>query len=342
MSLGTYDTHSLIKVVETIRAPSTYWLDLCFPQVQTFDTEFIDFDVLNTTRKLAPFVAPNVQGKPMSANGYTTKRFKPAYVKPKHIVDPNRVIKRMAGEAFTGSMSPAQRRNAVIADILREHKEMHIRRQEWMACQAIVNGAVTISGEDYPEVTVSFGRDNDNSVTLLTTDQWDDYTNSDPIADLQTWRLQVQAKSARTVNRVTMGIDAYSMFKDHPKVKDLLDTNYRGSADVVNRSVLGDEPAQFAGRVGNLEIWVYNDVYEADNGTVTPFMDSRRVVLTSPGIEGIRCFGAILDAKAGYQAIEMFAKNWYSEDPSVEYLMTQSAPLMVPSRPNASLSALVL
>jgi len=342
MSIGTYDTHSLIKVVETIRNPTTYWLDLCFPQVQNFDTEFIDFDVLTTGRKLAPFVAPNVQGKPMSASGYTTKRFKPAYVKPKHVVDPSRVIKRRAGEALAGSLSPMQRRDAVIADILREHKEMHVRRQEWMACQAIVNGSVVISGEDYPEVTVSFGRHADNSVTLLTTDQWDDYTNSDPIADLQTWALQVQAKSARTVNRVTMGIDAYAVFKDHPKVKDLLDTTYRGSVDSVNRSVLSDEPAQYAGRVGNLEIWVYNDVYEDDAGTVTPFMDSRRVVLTSPGIEGIRCFGAILDAKAGYQPLELFPKNWYSEDPSVEYLMTQSAPLMVPSRPDASLSALVL
>ena len=56
----------------------------------------------------------------------------------------------------------------------------------------------------------------------------------------------------------------------------------------------------------------------------------------SSAVEGVRCFGAVLDKSAGYQAVDYFPKMWEEEDPSVEYLMTQGAPLMVPSDPNAT------
>jgi len=55
-------------------------------------------------------------------------------------------------------------------------------------------------------------------------------------------------------------------------------------------------------------------------------------------MDGVRCFGAIRDKKAGYQALEFFMKNWEIEDPSHEYIMSQSAPLMVPKEPNATYS----
>ena len=53
-------------------------------------------------------------------------------------------------------------------------------------------------------------------------------------------------------------------------------------------------------------------------------------------IGGVRGFGAIRDKRAGLQALEVFSKMWEEEDPSVEYLMSQSAPLMVPRNPNAT------
>ena len=51
-------------------------------------------------------------------------------------------------------------------------------------------------------------------------------------------------------------------------------------------------------------------------------------------INGISCYGAIMDRRAQLQALSMFPKVWDEEDPSVTYSMTQSAPLMVPLRPN--------
>jgi hypothetical protein len=60
------------------------------------------------------------------------------------------------------------------------------------------------------------------------------------------------------------------------------------------------------------------------------------VVGVAPGTDGVRCFGAIMDIQANMQANDMFPKQWDENDPSVSYTMTQSAPLMVPLRPNTT------
>jgi hypothetical protein len=65
------------------------------------------------------------------------------------------------------------------------------------------------------------------------------------------------------------------------------------------------------------------------------------VLVGSTGIDGVRHFGAIRDLKAGIQARQYFVKSWEEEDPSRRFLLMQSAPLLVPYRPNAVLSATV-
>ena len=62
----------------------------------------------------------------------------------------------------------------------------------------------------------------------------------------------------------------------------------------------------------------------------------------SPAVDGVRAFGAIMDRKAGWRATPFFPKMFEQEDPSAVYLMTQSAPLMIATRPNATLKAKVL
>ena len=59
------------------------------------------------------------------------------------------------------------------------------------------------------------------------------------------------------------------------------------------------------------------------------------------GLEGTRCYGAIHDEKANWTAHRYFTKSWVEEDPSVRWLLLQSAPLVVPYRPNASFCATI-
>lgn len=335
MPYTTYTTHDLLQMVRTIRNPSSFWLDTYFKSQINFTDRYIDFDVVDETKRLAPFVAPTVQGRVISQEGFATKRFAPAYVKPKGVVDPSRLVERTAGEPYTGSLTPAQRRDVVVADMVRKYKNMIFRRWEWMASQAALYGQVTVAGEDYPTVTVSFGRDAGQTDVLTGTDAWDDPASS-PLEDIERMVNQTHQLSGYATRGVIMGTEAWAAFIKHDDVKELLETR-RGSTSTAETGPGGGEVIELKGTFGKHNVWVYNDIYEDDTGTSQPFMDPRDVFAASAeGFQGVRCFGAILDKRAGYQALDIFTKMWEQEDPSVEYLLMQSAPLMVPKNPNAS------
>lgn len=341
MAFEIVETHDLIGVVETLVQPSSYWLDLCFPREHRSESEYIDFDLVDTTRRLAPFVAPNVQGQPMVQQGAYLRKFKPAYVKPKDAVDPNRLFQRKAGEALGGTMTPKQREDAIIADILLAHANGIRRRWEWMAARAIIDGSVTVAGDNYPTVTVAFGRAAGNTKVLLTTTRWSESTST-PLLDLENWGTEMHETSGFVPTRATMGLAAWRAFYMHAEVKEMLETR-RGSTNGLETGPGNGSPFQYRGTLGSsgLEIWTYNDKYEDNNGALVAFMSTNDVVLTSPAVQGVRAFGAIMDRKAGWAPLPIFPKMWEQEDPSGLFLMTQSAPLMIPMRPDASMKITV-
>lgn len=349
MSYTPYSTHEMLGVIRKVPAPSNFWLNLLFRQQVNFQSQFIDFDQIDKGRRLAPFVAPTVQGKPMKSEGYNTRRFAPAYVKPKHVVDPERLITRRAGEPYTGGQSLAARRDAIVGDIMVEQRDMIMRRWEVMAAEAAINGGVTVAGEDYPTQYVDFGRDANNTVTLTGTDLWSDTSNSDPFKDMETWSLNMARSGGYPVTDWVMGTSAWEALINHPKTEKQLNTDVKNSSQImldlgINQADENGAIIQLKGTLGSgIRVWVYSDIYEDEAGNQVEIMDQNAVVGVNPaGVQGIRCFGAIMDARAGYQALEIFPKTWMNEDPSVEYAMSQSAPLMVPRRPNATFKATVV
>jgi len=339
--MNIYDTTTLMAVQRNIKPVSNYWLALLFPMVQTFDTEHIDFDKVEGGRRLAPFVAPTSQGKIMTEQGYTTNRFTPAYVKPKHVVNPNKQFKRLAGEDIGGTLSTAQRLNAAVGENMRMEKEMINRRLEVMASEAVLKGTATVSGDNYPTTVVDFGRDAGQTVTLAVGSKWGEAGVS-IVDDVEDWVNQTQELSGFAPDRLTVTPSVWKIMSKDAEVKALLDTKMAGQTASLDLAVGNGMPVQYKGRLGAiLEVWVYNELYENYQGVTVPVMEAGTIALTSSGVQGVRCFGAIQDA-ASMQAVEMFPKMWLQQDPSVVYTMTQSAPLMVPTNPNATFTATVL
>jgi hypothetical protein len=338
-----YDTTTLVGVIRGLDpAVTPYWLDLAFPRQITFDTEEIQFDMVTETRKLAPFVAPTHQGKVQSRKGFSAKSFRPAYIKPKDVLVPGRALTRMAGEALTGTLSAGARWNAHLAELLRLQREEITRRWDWMAARAVIDGSVTVSGDDYPTVNVDFGRHTDNTMTLTGTAQWDD-SAANPLGNIETIRTTVRKRARAGVTRLTFGLDAWAEFIEDDNVQALLRNDVRNSPDTNFNARIGEGgPYESRGvlsgkGVGSLELYTYSDTYETDNdGTEADYLDPGWVVATGPGLQGVRCFGAIMDSAAGLAPMAMFPKMWPNQDPSVTYVMTQSAPLMVPAQPNGS------
>lgn len=338
----TYSSDTLLGVVRTLKPSSlNFWLSIAFPRVVTSTDQNINFDTVTRSRRMAAFVAPTLQGVVQSAEGFSTKTFKPAYLKPKDVVDPNHLFKRAAGEAFGGTMSPDQRRAAIVADLLATQREMIERRWEWMAAQVVLNGSVVVAGENYPTVTVDFGRPVGHTVTLGSGARWGD-AGVKPLDLIESWSETVFQASGFAPTLVVMGATAWAALRADAGVLAQLDIR-RGSNLALNIGPGSGESIQYRGSDGVREYWTYNDFYEDASGTATRMMDPRDVLLLNPaGVDGVRAFGAIMDARAGYQAVPIFPKMWTQEDPSAEYVMSQSAPLMVPGRPEATFRARVV
>ncbi len=339
-----YDTTTLLGVYDQVAPVSSYWLDLCFPTVVVSDDEFIDFEKLTENRKLAPLVIPTSQGVPIYDRSSTQTRLKPAYVKPKDAVSPSRAIRKSAasGGVLLPNISPSARFNAIVADIMRTHGNAIDRREEWMAAQAIINGTVTLKGDSYPERIVSFNRDTNLTVVLGSGARWGDAGVS-IIGNLNTWRTRMQkAKFGGKTTRLTVGPDAWAVMALDPEIKAQMSTQYRGTDATLRLGVREGEEAEYMGNLGSLQVWVYSGYYEDVDGTAIDYMSSKDIILTGPNIKGVRAYGAILDVDANLQAMKVFPKMWKQQDPSALYIMTQSAPLMVPVNPNNTLKATVL
>ena len=346
INVTLYDTDSLLGLYREVPAVSAYFRDLAFNQVITFEEEYIDFQKIKEGRKLAPLVVPTVQGRAVYSEASSVTRLKPAYVKPKDAVNPARVIRRRPSESLfsPNSLSPQARYNAIIGDILRVHRETIDRREEWMAARALIDGKLTLSGVDYPTRVVDFGRAANHTVVLGVGARWGD-AGVKPMTDIQTWIDRVRrADFGGPVNRLTVGSSVLPILLADADVQKQLDTQLRGSSADLNTGLRSGEYVEYIGKLGpNLELWVNSDFYEdPDTGTATPYLDPKSVLLTGPNVMGVRCFGAILDEKAGFNAMAVFPKMWPQQDPSATYVMTQSAPLTVPVNPNNSLTAQVL
>jgi len=336
--MDIFSTGVLARVVSELPPPAPFILNSFFPTVQMEVGEDIHFDVDQGRRRLAPFVAPVVAGQVVSSNGFYTKTFTPAYVKDKRVFTPERAFKRAIGERIGGELAPAQRQQAALAKDLTDQIAMLTRRQEVMAVETLRTGKVVVKGALYPEQELDFGRDAALTVALTSAARWGEAGVS-PLDDVQAWSLLVTEKSGAAANVVTMDVKAWKLFSADPQVQKLLD-RFRGK-DAMNPTVVG-EGGRYMGNIGDLDIYTYVGWYEhPDTHINTPFLPDHTVLITSPDLEGVRAYGAIRDEDAGFQAVPYHVKSWVEQDPSVRYLLMQSAPLPVPYRVNASFCATV-
>lgn len=348
--MGPFDLVTLLGVLRVTKTLPSFWLQF-FPDEMTFNTPEIALDKISEDyRRLAPFVAPNVAGRVQKQRGFSTVSYTPAYLKPKDIVDPNNnFFTRTAGESLaTGSLTPEQRYNATVARLLVEQRIKIDNRLEWMAAKAIQDGAVTCQGVDYPQVTINFNRDASLTRVLTGTARWND-TAANPLADIKAANRASNDLCGATNHEIIFGTDAFDSFVAWILANNmkLIDTNYRGSGTNLALITNGFEGLEYAGRVQGLaggagfDCWIYSAKATLEDGTQEAMLAPNRVIGVSRLVNGVQAFGAIKDKKAGLAALRYFPKMWEVEDPSVEYLMTQSAPLIVPRVTNATWSLTV-
>lgn len=348
--MNIYDTNVLIQVVPNLMTSQNWLLDKFFPNITESDTEEVSIDVDVGLRRLAPFVSPLVEGKLVESRKFQTNSFKPAYIKDKRAPDLRKPIRRQIGERIGGQYSAAEREMLNLQFELTDQIDMINRRLEWMAASALQTGTVTVTGEGYETQVVDFGRSSDLTIALSGADKWPETveagkTNTKPSADIEDWAQRMLKESGAVATDIVFTTKSWKAFRLDTSVKDSAITFPALSpfGNQINPGAQIKTGAVYKGRWGNYDLWVYNDWFiDPLDGKEKPMIADGSVIMSGADLMGTRAFGAIIDPAFNYGTMAYAPKSWLQHDPAQRFIMVQSAPLVIPSRVNASLCAVVV
>lgn len=342
MAVDIYDTRAMLQALRTEAPTNMFLLDTLFGTVETFDTEHVDIDIVKGDERLAPFVAPVIEGKLMEEQGFATRSYKPAYIKPKYITTAAELIRdRVAGENMYGGDAPS-RAEVRLAKNLADGEAQINRREEWMAAQGLVTGKVNVVG-DGMNMVIDFGMNPNHKIALSGTDVWTDAA-SDPLGDFGEWADLIADDGQANADIVILGIDASAAFMSNENVLKKLDTRRLTTGEIkpsqLGRGVtyLGDVTTDgFSGSV-----YRYAGSYVDENSERQYYIPKNAAIMTSTTADFRRNFGAIADLEAGLVSMPVFPKSWEEKDPSARVTLLQSAPLPAPHQIDAIVSATVV
>jgi len=350
--IDMFETRSMLDAVDQMKRPGTFLRDLFFPEFKQFETKTVDVDIIKGKRRMAPFVSPQAPGRAVENRGSTTDTLAPGYLKPKFETTSEMLLNRRPGEVlYAGQQTPQSRAEEKLASDLAELMDMCSRREEWQAAQALNGGVVTMTLKGETEdkiVTVDFNMDASHKVTLTGTDLWSDQDNSDPLSDLADFSVIGLKDSGLLPTDVAMAGDVANAFITHPKVKDEL--NVRKMETGIIKPETFPNGVTYIGTISrpglNVDVWSYHEWFvDEDTDTEGAAIPDGKLFMGSRHAKNTKLYAAIQDVEAiesGMVATDRFPKSWVTKDPSVRWLMMQSAPLMALNQPDAFVVATVL
>jgi hypothetical protein len=336
MAIDLFDTRTMLAALEQMLPPKSFLLDTFFATPEYSDTEYVDIDIIRGKRRLAPFVSPKHQGKLVERDGYSTKSFKPPYVKPKSVFTADDLMKRDPGQhIYAGGRSPAEHAAEVLGRDLMDLQEQIVRREEWMAAQALNGGVVTVSGEGIEEV-IDFQMLADHKNLAA---DWSDPDVGNPALDIRAWRQTIAKSSGIVPNVAVLASDVVDAFLGHSTVagQDSILNARRAEIGAINVGDVQESGATYLGSLfgGGIDLFGYDEWYVDDNGDEQPMVPAGKVLIGSTRARTARHYGAIRDLAAGSASMRWFPKSWEEQDPSARFIMLQSAPLVVPHQIDA-------
>lgn len=311
---------------------------------QTSDTETVAFDVKSKRRARARYVHPRAPGKPRNLSGFRTDSFKPAYIKELCVFDPDRPLKRMAGEGLMGTMSPQERIEAALLETLMDHREAIDRELEYQTLTALRDGKVIIEGEDYPAVEIDFGRSTENNVaanTLVGDERWSVSDKADPLKVMRRLNRVSVKNSGSAIAAFIMESAGYDAFRAIPRIDDIFDT---AKIDVgqLNFNKAQTEGVIWRGTADGFLIGTYDAWFENRESGEDEEALEEGLLIGIGAADMVTHFGAIKDFEANFAPMPIFTKAWMEKNPSGLQILSQSAPLVALQRPDATVVAQVL
>lgn len=327
---------ALTTAINEIPAAPSFLLDRVFKTRVQALAEEIDVDLLVGGKKLAPFVSPVEGGVVVDKRARKMQTVRAPRLRPKKVMAANDLLSlRAPGSAlYLGPGGPEKYLEQRVATELADLKGMIVRTTEWMAAQSL-QGTLTVSQENI-EFEIDYLLPAGHKPVLTGTDLWTDTTNSDPIADIMTWKRLVACATGYSPDTAIAGKDAVDALLAHTKVREML--NYRN----FNVGEIAVGRSNYIGRLVGVDIYEYDGTYTDSGGASHNFIpDAAFIMVASEGPFRLHYALAYdLDNQVAV-AQPFFAKSWTEADPSLLWLLAESRPLPIPHWPECVVYATV-
>jgi hypothetical protein len=331
-----YETKTMLAAFDEGPLVHTFLRDTFFGARDYAATPLIEFDFRRGRRKMAPFVAPLVGGKLMERQGFETRFFRAPRIAPVRALRTPELEARLPGETIYSARSPADRAAELLADDAVFCDEAISRREEWMCRNVLVNGKITVTADTGYSMVIDFTESSSGSANNhdVPTTKWD-AAGSDPLADLETARVNTIKASGISPNVALFGLNAAKVFIRNSQVSALLDNTRYMIANI--QPIIQDQAVVRFGRVPGLELYTYAEYFEDDAGTLFPMLPDNFVMILSTETPNKIVYGAFTqleDAKAKrfvtYQQDRIPFVYGDEEGGSLFYRLT-SCPLPMPA-----------
>lgn len=156
---------------------------------------------------------------------------------------------------------------------------------ELMRMQLLSSGKISITANRV-NLDYDYKFNANHKETLLSTARWSDTVNSSPVTDIQRWKAKVKADTGVDPTRAICTTKTWGYLMLNKSIK--LDMNPIGGSNIIMTDTV--LKTYFLAKL-NINIEVYDKLYENGNGIATPFFADDTFTLLPPGNLGSSYYG---------------------------------------------------
>lgn len=336
-------TSALMGVIEREFAPVTFFTDTFFPGADfTMDGEEVIVEEIIGRKVAAMFNDAYTDGKPTREEDFLIRGFIPPYIKLDDPIDNRKALRRIPGEQFSGEKSAEARIMWWEERTALRHAALINNRIQMMAAEIVSTGRLDLTGLAYngPQAILDFGRDPSLDIQLAAANVWS--TGAAPIFDNMETAAEAVADlpGGVTTTAAYMGKTAWSNFSKYPEVQQLLDTR-RGSTSTAEMGPGNGANVRMVGEFNGIDIYVVRESMNVwdpltQQEVQKDLLDPRDVLIGNAAeMQGQLASGVLMDYEHGYQSALMASKSYTNDKRDRVAVKSDSAPLPVPTNPNA-------
>lgn len=309
-------------------------------------------------RKMAPFVLPGASAIPLPGMATRSQTIQAPNMFVKRPISVQTALERVPGSPFVLTSGNENTGSPLLERMRKDldYAKMQMAETlEWMCCRALtgtITYAVTPTTGSQPgqQFTIVMGRASGNSITLTTTDQWDEpkATSTKSIRKLiDEMDRTLNALLGLSIDTCIMDAGAADAFmKNEQLLEDVTLLNSRGAGSIDFSSRLQNQGARYLGRVYGVDFWEYSRSSVDFWGNAVPLIASNTAHFfsSSPLAENSVEYGVIPNTGVPNGLFQGELLSWATENEDRQgwnhYYQTRPFPVTL--RPDAFFSVVVV